>query len=162
MIALELVEKKDLEPMQQADFSDFWALYPRRVAKLDARKAWDRIPQSLHVAILTSLFEWRRIWQDRGELDFVPYPATWLRGERWEDEFPQHHSPYTDKPMQTEVKREERAETKPMPAHVVAALARLRDRELEASRHTRHDLRTLPLREVLRPRSDLVSAMAGV
>lgn len=69
-------------------FDDFWLLYPRRVAKKDAQRAWARIDPRKHAEILTSLASWRRVWLGRGEQQFVPYPATWLNGERWEDELP--------------------------------------------------------------------------
>ena len=70
------------------DFDEFWKLYPRKVAKGDARKAWkqvsairpplERLLKAVVVARATD--EWRK---DAGK--FVPYPATWLRGERWDD-----------------------------------------------------------------------------
>jgi hypothetical protein len=69
-------------------FEEFWKLYPRKVAKGDARKAWnqvaairpplERLLKAVVVARATE--DWRR---DGGK--FVPYPATWLRAERWED-----------------------------------------------------------------------------
>lgn len=124
-MSVVLIHQEEPEPMLQADFSDFWALYPRRVAKKDALIAWTKIPQSSHVEILTSLFEWRRIWADSTEIQFVPYPATWLRGERWEDEYPEYHRPYQENKNCPQSKRE-LGESKPMPAHVIAALKKLR------------------------------------
>lgn len=70
-------------------FDDFWQAYPRRVAKADARKAWDKLKPSpeLEAQILAAL-EWQRqVWDDP---KYTPYPATYLRGERWEDEVPAH------------------------------------------------------------------------
>ena len=67
-------------------FDDFWALYPRHDAKKDARKAFDRVPLSVHDQIAAAL-EWqvhREEWQDR--VQYIPLPASWLRAERWEDE----------------------------------------------------------------------------
>ena len=72
------------------DFDIFWSHYPRKIAKADARKAWnqtkdirpniDTIVNALKAACKTE--QWMR-----GGGQFIPYPATWLRGERWEDEF---------------------------------------------------------------------------
>ena len=73
---------------EQITFDDFWTLYPRRIAKLKARIAWDRIIPERHAEILLALVEWRKVWKDK-ELEFLPYPASWLNGERWEDELPQ-------------------------------------------------------------------------
>jgi len=71
------------------DFEEFWKLYPRRVAKGDARKAWKQtegirppLPELLN-AIRQQMRsdQWRK-----NDGQFVCYPATWLRGERWSDE----------------------------------------------------------------------------
>jgi hypothetical protein len=69
-------------------FDEFWKLYPRKCAKGDARKAWqqtapirpplEKLIRAVIVARATE--DWRK---DGGK--FVPYPATWLRAERWED-----------------------------------------------------------------------------
>ena len=70
-------------------FDEFWMIYPKRVAKSDAVKAWEKIKMTddLFIKILKVLdhqcksFEWTK---QNGK--FVPYPATWLNGKRWEDE----------------------------------------------------------------------------
>ena len=71
------------------DFDKFWAAYPKKVAKADARKAWaqtkDIRPEltNLLIAIIANCKT--ESWMKSGGA-FIPYPATWLRGERWEDE----------------------------------------------------------------------------
>lgn len=116
---LRLVE----EEVTELTFDDFWALYPRRVAKKAARIAWDRIPSKQHQIILESLFEWARIWNGR-DLDYIPHPASWLNGERWEDDFPPGHKPYASR--QQEEKNVETGERKAMPQHVIDAIKRMR------------------------------------
>lgn len=70
-------------------FDRFWAEYPKKRAKGDARKAWHKLQPdaTLVEAILTAL-AWQRVsadWiKDGGQ--FIPYPATWLNQERWDDE----------------------------------------------------------------------------
>lgn len=68
-------------------FDKFWSVYPRRDAKMDARKAFAQmgVDEEVLVLILRALQ-----WQIRGwsERRFVPLPATYLRGRRWEDENP--------------------------------------------------------------------------
>ena len=71
------------------DFDKFWKEYPKKVAKGDARKAWlqtqkirpdlDTLLKAVSAAKRTD--QWR---QDGGK--YIPYPATWLRQERWEDQ----------------------------------------------------------------------------
>jgi hypothetical protein len=69
-------------------FAQFWAAYPLKVAKKDARKAWGelRMTPELHAAILAALAWQGPQWAAQGY--GTPYPATWLRGERWTDEPP--------------------------------------------------------------------------
>ena len=128
MAPLKLVEMESQTESMIVDFSDFWGMYPRRVAKKDARKAWDKITPKLHSQILTALFEWSRIWKDRGEIEYIPYPASWLNGERWEDEYPPHHRPYTAQQMVREQKQEKADESgrKFMPPHILEALKKIR------------------------------------
>lgn len=74
----------------------FLSTYPRREARADGRKAWGqtravRPPLSVLIDALAAhalacdwSLERRR---------FIPLPATWLRGRRWEDDFAAGLSP---------------------------------------------------------------------
>ena len=72
-------------------FTEFWADYPRKRSKADARKAWTQTlddgttpadhREQIRAALTWQVTEWMC---DGGK--FIPYPATYLRGERWEDE----------------------------------------------------------------------------
>ena len=80
-------------------FDEFWAAYPKHVAKKPARRAWDKLhaDRDLLDALLTAL-EWQtrtEAWQRDGGR-YVPNPATWLNGRRWEDEPQEETEP--DKP----------------------------------------------------------------
>lgn len=112
----------ELVKVDPITFDDFWLLYPRHVAKKDARKAWARISPTLYADILTALAAWRRVWAGKDQ-EFLPYPATWLNGERWEDELPRGVtvSAACHKPAQ--VSKTERAA---MPNEVRALLAKMR------------------------------------
>lgn len=75
-------------------FTDFWSLYPRKVAKGAARKAWAKALKSTDAeSIITALKAQLPAWQ-QSDPKFVPHAATWLNGERWADEqssvTPQH------------------------------------------------------------------------
>lgn len=69
-----------------SDFDTFWAAYPRKQAKRDAFKAWGQVHPPLE-AVLTAL-----AWQcdtdqwTRDDGAYIPLPASYLRGWRWEDE----------------------------------------------------------------------------
>lgn len=68
-------------------FDEFWAAWPKREAKKDARRAWDRLTSACKIAALAALPAHVARWRIAGTArNFIPHPATWLRGERWEDE----------------------------------------------------------------------------
>jgi len=70
-----------------AAFLEFWAAYPRRVAKGDAEKAWGKMRSvDLHVLMAALVEQKQSVEWQRDSGQFVPYPATWLNGRRWEDE----------------------------------------------------------------------------
>ena len=71
------------------DFDTFWKAYPKKVAKGDARKAWsqtDRIRPDLNEILAAIEAQMRSDQWRKNEGQFIPYPATWLRQERWCDE----------------------------------------------------------------------------
>ena len=71
-----------------ARFDEFWAAYPRKDAKQDARKAWAKIKlnDALFEKILAALDKHTqsKSWLDDGG-KYIPYAASWLNGKRWED-----------------------------------------------------------------------------
>lgn len=83
---------EDRKPARAAaldGFVEFYAGYPRHVAKGDAEKAWHQVKAdsdlALRVEIMAALQ--RQIRQGFGrEKKFTPFPGTWLRARRWEDE----------------------------------------------------------------------------
>lgn len=69
-------------------FEQFWKLYPRKVGKDKAEKAWARIKpaQALFDEIIAALakhsasHDWKK---ENGQ--FIPHASTWLNGKRWRD-----------------------------------------------------------------------------
>jgi hypothetical protein len=123
---LSVVANTDTELVAAPTFDDFWLLYPKRVAKLEAIKAWTRLSSVQHVAAITVLVGWRKVWIDRGELQFVPNAATWLRGERWEDELPMPLVGSIGASCHLPANLPAKGERVAMPEHVRALLAKLR------------------------------------
>lgn len=75
----------------QADdsFSVFWEAYPKKVSKPDALKAWKKLKPDagLLKAIMDGLSRWKESDQwNRDNGQYIPYPATWLNKQKWEDE----------------------------------------------------------------------------
>lgn len=80
--------KKEITKDEYDYFSDFWQEYPRKVAKPDAVKAFAKLKMNdeLMELLMAGLFraiESESWLKDGGK--FIPYPATWLNGRRWED-----------------------------------------------------------------------------
>jgi hypothetical protein len=75
--------------MEPEGFAAFWEAYPRKESKKDALRAWDKLKPAaeLQAAILADLkkralsADWRK---DGGK--FIPHPASYLNGSRWEDQ----------------------------------------------------------------------------
>jgi hypothetical protein len=64
-------------------FDEFWALYPRKRGKFQARKAFGA---ALLVAPQETIMAGLKRYIATLDLDFIKYPAGWLRDRRWEDE----------------------------------------------------------------------------
>lgn len=78
------LQKKDI--LQKKDkyihFDQFWQSYPRKEAKQDAKKAWGAVPETEKPIAIEHLRV--RSWPD--DRKFIPLPASFIRGKRWEDE----------------------------------------------------------------------------
>lgn len=69
------------------NFDKFWTLYPRKVAKRAARERWLKliVGNGLFEEIIEGLERQLPYWKTV-ESQYIPYPASWLNGERWTDE----------------------------------------------------------------------------
>ena len=68
-------------------FDEFYAKYPRKIARKDAQKAWNQLRPSEREAALDAIDDHVAAWNAaETEKQFIPYPASWLRAARWEDE----------------------------------------------------------------------------
>jgi hypothetical protein len=69
------------------EFDQFWTGYPKRVAKKDAQKAWAKLSAGERAKALEALPTHIRYWDIKGtEKHYIPHPASWLNGARFEDE----------------------------------------------------------------------------
>lgn len=71
-------------------FESFYNLYPKKRAKKDAFKAFEKLkPDELLLERMRVALENQKKcqdWQAEGG-KFIPLPASWINGKRWEDEF---------------------------------------------------------------------------
>lgn len=82
------ISRKSAESEIPSGFTEFYSLYPRKVSKAMAIKAWEKLnpDDSLLDTILADVR--RRVngeWAGK-ELQYVPHPSTYLNQRRWEDE----------------------------------------------------------------------------
>jgi hypothetical protein len=67
-------------------FDVFWQIYPRRVGKLDAQKAYDKaLKRTDDVTIRAAVLRYADECKGKEE-NFIAHPATWLNQGRWMDE----------------------------------------------------------------------------
>lgn len=79
----EISERDDgAEP---AGFLEFWALYPKKAAKVAARRAWRRARPPITKVREALAWQKQTPWWLAGN---APHPATWIKGGRWGDEPP--------------------------------------------------------------------------
>jgi hypothetical protein len=78
-------------------FEQFWRAYPRRIAKIDARKAWIKALKGGAAAdVIIEAAKVFTVTVRTREARFIPHPATWLNRGQWDDEpDPQHYTPST-------------------------------------------------------------------
>ena len=81
----DLKPKKDKQTMTEEDFGKFWNIYPRKKGKGDALKKFLKINKDKFDVIIKAVGECKKTkqWQD---VQYIPFPGTWLNQERWEDE----------------------------------------------------------------------------
>ncbi|MFT4197509.1 MAG: helix-turn-helix domain-containing protein [Pseudoxanthomonas sp.] len=71
-------------------FTEFWSVYPRRESKPQAEKSWRRQKLDSKADMILTDLQARLAdpgqWQ-KTERRFIPLPATYLNGRRWEDDW---------------------------------------------------------------------------
>ena len=82
-------KQKTITKNNNDHFERFWTEYPRKVSKANALKAFNKInPDEDLLTVMIDALKRQRVspqWtKDGGQ--FIPHPATWLNGRRWEDE----------------------------------------------------------------------------
>jgi len=70
---------------QKKEFDRFWSIYPRKVGKEEARKAWQKAGVTFEQCEAT-IRTWAASedWQKDGGR-FCPHASTWLNQKRWSD-----------------------------------------------------------------------------
>lgn len=82
------LEPSNIEPENDinAQFNDFWAVYPRKKGKGQARKAFEKALEKTDLETIIAGVHAYMEHEDMSDPQFIAHPTTWLNGERWDDE----------------------------------------------------------------------------
>lgn len=87
-LEIKSISRKSAAKENPAGFDEFWSVYPRHIDKKSALRAWTKLKPSdeLKQTIIADVR--RRVNSDTEwtEEKYIPYPATYINGARWEDE----------------------------------------------------------------------------
>lgn len=80
--------EKEPNTYYNENFLKFWSVYPRKVQKGTAYRAWkknccDSVVEAILLAVSGQAIPGARLGV---EIKYVPHPASWLNGRGWEDE----------------------------------------------------------------------------
>lgn len=89
-VAVVSKPKPKPKPETETDlqFNTFWALYPRKVGKRAALKAFKSALKKTDFETLMAGVRRHAAAMNGKETQFIAHPGTWLNGERWADEEP--------------------------------------------------------------------------
>jgi hypothetical protein len=88
--------KAQEEPHGASGFATFWKLYPKRVGKGAASRAWRKHQCEKHATKIVLAVESQLAYLTRENGRFTPNPATWLNERRWDDEPPEESAALVD------------------------------------------------------------------
>lgn len=76
--------KNKQENISSNEFDKFWELYPKRVAKADALKAWNK---AIKRKSPDELLKLTKVYSEGKlpEMTYIPYPASWLNKELYDN-----------------------------------------------------------------------------
>lgn len=86
-------EKKENTPVvpkgTEPFFDRFWKAYPKKKGKAAAQRAWKKLAPDMDLCrVMANALDRQKQsedWRKAGG-QYIPYPASWLNGRRWEDE----------------------------------------------------------------------------
>lgn len=127
-------EERQRRDRQARDFEIFYAAYPKKRKRPEAVKAFAKVtvPVEVLLTAIERLLKSDDNWQRDGGR-YIPYPASWLNAEGWNDVTPVQVASvprHTDSDADTKRMLAERDKgTKPMPAELRAVVAQMTGRK---------------------------------
>jgi hypothetical protein len=91
-------------------FEQFWQAYPRKVAKVNALKAWAKqgceADMYMGQAAIDDAEKRTRLKWWSSDASKIPHPSSWINAKRWEDEGWEGETESGKKPMSQNARRE--------------------------------------------------------
>ncbi|MFD4957117.1 helix-turn-helix domain-containing protein [Microbacterium sp. NPDC058389] len=88
-VSTSLIRTDVRDVVNAQGFDAFWSIWPRKDSRKTAEAAWSRAVRRTEPGVILAA---ARAYVDsphRPEKQFVPYGATWLNGDRWNDPLPE-------------------------------------------------------------------------
>lgn len=79
------IPKKRDRSASSAEFENFWLVYPRKINRAVALKAFEKATRKTEADLIITAVRGYKFADDE---QFIPHPATWLNQERWIDGTP--------------------------------------------------------------------------
>jgi len=79
------IPKKRDRSAGSAEFENFWLVYPRKINRAVALKAFEKATRKTEADLIITAVRGYKFADDE---QFIPHPATWLNQERWIDGTP--------------------------------------------------------------------------
>ena len=111
-------------------FWESWPKHPRKGAKSECKKKWDKLQCELSVDTILKHIEWLKTTDQWKKQDgaFIPAPLVYLNQQRWDGaEVPEFAKPEIDPALAKIMQDQQKAV--PMPADIREKLAALRGRQ---------------------------------
>ena len=71
---------------EEFTFDKFISLYPRKIRQQMASNSFKKIAAKHLKAVFDGLDAWNKYWTDNAvDVEYIPYPSTWLNQKQWED-----------------------------------------------------------------------------
>ena len=81
-----VIKSNSNKDIYSAEFESFWKDYPKKVGKGAAEKSWLKNNPPLDVVLSAIEIQKNTEQWSKENGQYIPHPATWLNGKRWEDE----------------------------------------------------------------------------
>lgn len=82
-------KKRESKELDLSWFEVWYKLYPRKVSRWNAEKAWNKLSENQRILALEGIKKYIIYWKKKGtQKEFIPHPATWLdpNDQRWNDD----------------------------------------------------------------------------